>query len=873
MHRRNLSGLGLASALWMAPLAVQAQSLTPPEVVTFVPAEYPKAAQAAGVEADVGMELTVEADGTVSEVLILKPAGYGFDEAAVAAVKQFIFKPATQDGAPIRARIPYRYRFSLAPRGKATNPAAAPLDPGDGTPPREAVGSDIQDALPPGVMRGRVMEKGARSVVGGAQVFARPVVKTGEPEAPFQEAVADAAGRFELRGLRPGPNEIKVIATDYEALLTTEEIPAEGTLEVTLRLRPTVEQEYGLVVRGQKEEQDVTRRVITADELARLPGTQGDVLRGLQNLPGVARPPLSGGVLIVRGSAPEDTQTFLNGMPIPLLYHFGGLNAVVSSDLLTQIDFLPGVFSARYGRALGAVIDASSAPGKEPELHGSVDTDIFDTGVYVQGPIGQDAVKKDSTFAVAARRSYADALLPVALGIANQEDRLGFTTAPRYWDYQVTAGTKMLGGKGQILAFGSSDVLELLFTDPAIGEQFFSSSTLFHQIQATWSKQIAPGVKRSAAVSTGLTRLAFQAPPFFTFELENIASAARLDWANVISDRVALSYGLDTQLNVADVAVLVPGENNTNIQNDIEARTPNAAAYVEARLTPVDGLIISPGVRADYFGGSDSFTVDPRLQARWTIDLKTAIKGGVGVTHQDPQPQELDLVFGDPTLIPERATQVALGIERQFWGGKITSDLSFYYKYLDNLVTQDGSGQTIADVTTNDEIGRVRGMELLLRYPPDARFFGWVAYSLSKAERQDPDDEGFRLFGFDQTHVLTALGTYNITADWSVGFRFRYSTGNPDTPIVGGIFDSDDGSYFPVNGDTNSIRVPAFHQLDLRVDKTFRYDRWKLAAYLELLNTYNRQNPEAFFYNFDFTQQGTFNGLPILPVLGVRGEF
>src|SRR5439155_23769725 len=129
---------------------------------------------------------------------------------------------------------------------------------------------------------------------------------------------------------------------------------------------------------------------------------------------------------------------------------------------------------------------------------------------------------------------------------------------------------------------------------------------------------------------------------------------------------------------------------------------------------------------------------------------------------------------------------------------------------------------TIADVTTNDEEGRIEGLEVLLRYPPGSRFFGWVAYSLSKSERKDPNSiaecnnlkgqgvqcNGYFVSDFDQTHVLTVLGSYKIAADFSAGFRFRYATGNPVTPVNGAIYDSDIDFYIPFSGANNSDRLP-----------------------------------------------------------------
>jgi TonB family protein len=858
----------VAGALSSLPAFAQTE---PPKIKTFVPADYPPAAQSAGVEGEVTFELVIEVDGTVSSAIVIKSGGFGFDEAALIAVKKFIFTPATQNGTPVRSTVSYRYRFNLIRENKG-NPLLAPLDNGQQDPsPENLAGVDISEILPPGEIRGQVLERGARVFIENAQVF---IIQSREGKPVTREALADEKGRFVVTGLVPGTCTIKVIATDYETLTVEEVVPDGGALELTLRITPTVEQGYGLVVRGAKEEQEVTRRVVTADELASLPGTQGDVLKGLQNIPGFARAPLDSGLLVVRGSAPEDTQTFLNGMPIPLIYHFGGLTSVLPNNILTQIEFLPGVYSAKYGRGMGGIIDAQSQPGKNNELHGSVETDVFDTGLFLQGPIGD----KGASFAVAGRRSYIDTLLPlsfrIAEGVSDQDISTGFTIAPRYWDYQAAAGADLLNGKGQLIIFGSDDQLTLTVDDPSLGDQFFSTRTFFHRIQGIWSREIAPGLTQRAAVSAGFTRLAFAAPPLFTFNIDSYLMTGRVDWAKKINEKLALAYGVDTQWNFFDVSILFPGENNTNIETEIKGNQPDAAVYTEARYLPIDGVQIIPGLRLDYFGLTDSFTVDPRFAARWQINAKSTVKLGAGIFHQAPQPQDADATFGNPNIGNQQSEQVSVGFEQGLWNNRLNFDATLYYKHLSDLVVQNGAGDSFEEITTNDGSGRVRGLEVLLRYPPSARLFGWLAYSLTRAERKDsPEDEEFRLFGFDQTHIITALASYKLAAGFSAGFRFRYATGTPDTPILGGIYDADSDSYISLPGETNSERVPAFHQLDLRIDKTFRKDRYSIDMYLEVLNVYNRKNPEGFFYNFDFTQKGTFTGLPILPVLGVRGEF
>jgi hypothetical protein len=106
-----------------------------------------------------------------------------------------------------------------------------------------------------------------------------------------------------------------------------------------------------------------------------------------------------------------------------------------------------------------------------------------------------------------------------------------------------------------------------------------------------------------------------------------------------------------------------------------------------------------------------------------------------------------------------------------------------------------------------------------------------------------------------------------------VGARFRYITGRPYTPYVGGLVDFDAGAYSPVEAsEANSARLPARHQLDLRVDKMWEFSSWKLAAYLDVQNVYNRENTEDIGYNYDFSDSQPLPGLPILPILGIRGE-
>ena len=107
------------------------------------------------------------------------------------------------------------------------------------------------------------------------------------------------------------------------------------------------------MVRGQRVVQETVEISLSGDELRRIPGTQGDTLKAVQNLPGVARAPFGGGQLIVWGSSPFDTRTYVDGVYIPTLYHFGGLRSTVNSEFVSALKFLPGRTVLSHGTTSG----------------------------------------------------------------------------------------------------------------------------------------------------------------------------------------------------------------------------------------------------------------------------------------------------------------------------------------------------------------------------------------------------------------------------------------------------------------------------------------------------------------------------------------
>lgn len=123
-----------------------------------------------------------------------------------------------------------------------------------------------------------------------------------------------------------------------------------------------------------------------------------------------------------------------------------------------------------------------------------------------------------------------------------------------------------------------------------------------------------------------------------------------------------------------------------------------------------------------------------------------------------------------------------------------------------------------------------------------------------RSERKDGGSAEYRLFDADQTHNLTAVGHYRLTPTWELGARFRYVTGSPTTEIVDATYDSDTDVYVPTYGEYNASRLRPFHQLDVRVDKHFVFDSWRLTAYLDVQNAYKAANAEGVSYNYDYSE-------------------
>jgi hypothetical protein len=533
---------------------------------------------------------------------------------------------------------------------------------------------------------------------------------------------------------------------------------------------------------------------------------------------------------------------------------------------------------------MGGNIDIGLRSPRRDGVHGLAQVDILDARLVLEAPLGEK-----TRFLVAGRRSHIDAWIGRVLEATGA---VGVSTAPVYYDFQAILEHDLTRTTTARLAFfGSDDALALTLNapsrDPALGGDL-ENSTRFYRVQVRTDTRVTDATRLVNTISFGRDKQHLSIGQNFSLDIATNPLTLRSDLRSRLTDGLTAIVGIDSVWTAADVTVDAPpipadGQNNgpffgrqRNLQH-LATALFQPAAYAMLEIQPVKALRLLPSVRADYSSDIRDWRASPRFAARYDVASdfpRTTLKGGLGLYHQPPQPYQSFRPFGTPNLEQNRAIHSSLGFEQEITR-RIEVSVEGFYKKLDDLVDQraDATGSQGGVTYVNSGSGRIYGGELLLRYKPDDRFFGWIAYTLSRSERRADDSQAFRTFDYDQTHILTALGSYRLGRGWEIGARWRYVTGNPYTPPVSAIYDADAGAYAPLNGAPFSGRDEAFHRLDVRIDKTWTFTDWKLGAYLDVQNVYSRRNPEGRTYNYSYSRSDAVAGLPILPVIGLRGEW
>ncbi|MBU1241902.1 TonB-dependent receptor [Myxococcota bacterium] len=851
-----------------------------PKLVKFVPAPYPEAARKEKREGVVFLSVEIDETGRVVSVKVVRSVAPDLDEAAVAAVTQFEFTPARLDGKPISVTVPLSYPFKLKEAGKPED-NGDPKRPVEATPPSYTPDPVEKPREYTGRLKGQLWRYGQRTRVTDATIVVTSTTALPEVGQVQKRVFGNDNGSFAVKGLPPGAYEVIVEAPGFFVQRRTISVDT-GERELEFFLKATGDPVYITIISGRAVAREVTRYAVRLDEILNIPGTQGDALRSIQNMPGVARAPFGLGLIVVRGSAPRDTRIFFEGFEIPQLFHFFGLTSVINSDLLSKIEFVPGNFSARYGRAMGGIIDVSVRKAKTDGWHGYLDMDLWDTSALVEGPVGKGGI------ALSVRRSYIDSVLRLIPGME---------IAPVYYDYQALFDYPILGGDFKLMSFGADD--RIMFLEK--GETPYITQS--HKLTAQYRKRFGED-RLFASAGVALFNLSFLSDDqTFRLSLETRQAEWRLEYLHQFNSKLSATAGFDGNWasGLFSLSTRFGGNREGSDEGDINNPFGDKkfefdgiilanSFFTEGNWHPDKRWTVIPGLRLDLVrvGETDIMMFDPRLTVRYAVKPdKLCINAGVGLYSQEMEIQEVYRDFmGNPRLSANRSLHTTIGTTIKPVPS-LSIESAVFYKHLWDLVTESDrvlmlEGEQVRENLANQGYGRVYGMELLVKKESDAlcppflgmnKCFGWVSYTLSRSERKESDAIDWHVFTFDQTHILTVLFSGQWRNGWQAGFRFRLSTGIPLTPNIGGIYDSDSNRYQGVQGALNSERLPLFHQLDLRVDKKIEFQRWSLTFYVDVQNVYYNKATEFIDYNFNYTKRRTIEGLPIFPSFGVKGEF
>ncbi|HJL20192.1 MAG TPA: TonB-dependent receptor [Sandaracinaceae bacterium LLY-WYZ-13_1] len=693
------------------------------------------------------------------------------------------------------------------------------------------------------------------------------------PPAPPPEEAEDAEGE--------GPAE----GEDVEGELP--EGPAADDLEgIDLSQFDTEVSELGIAAEVEPPEPSAAERItLQAEELTTVPGTFGEPLRVVATLPGVVRSPFGLGFFLVRGAAFQNTGFFVDGFPVPLLYHLGAGPAVISSRFVERLNFYPGGYPARYGRFSAGVIALETAPPPTDSIRGELSVDLFRASALVSVPFedGRGAV------AAAFRRSYYELLLPLVQEGIHLE----------YTDYQIRADYRPTSRLSlSLFVFGSDDVLD---QTGSFGGGVASEGVQnrlgydFQRVIAKIKIRLPENVRLTLAGMLGRDGNSFtNARPGtagLDFALQNTYAAVRLDTEIPWSEALQTNLGFDINAIIFDVEAnaFTPAGLGMYPQPvfspsgsaAVDRSIPRAlgAFYLE-QIIRLETLEISAQGRFDYmrYGDVSEIIPDPRLVVRWQVVPELLIKAATGLFSQPPSAFQVVREAGNPGLPPQRAWQSSVGAEVMF-PEQVEVRSTFFYSQMWDIARQTNRTVSTPDGPQRqffvaDREGRAYGLELMIRRRIEEGFYGWLSYTLSRSERRT-DNGRWAPFTYDQTHVLNLAASYEIDG-WRFGARFQLATGRPRSsvipygPDVTSVFDADDGDR---NARFRSIgeRFATFHRLDLRIDREFEIGPIEGSVYLDVQNVYNAANNEGTLYDYRYAETANLPGLPILPTIGVRG--
>ncbi len=697
-----------------------------------------------------------------------------------------------------------------------------------------------------------------------------------------ETAVTDDAGAFSIAGA----GSLTVVAPGF----ASQTVPAKK--DIVIRLARTSDEIIEITGKAPEESKPLAY-TMSAKDVATTPGAMNDALRAITILPAAARIPFSFGGVVLRGMSPRDSSVFIDGVEIPLAFHFGGITGVFPTQVLDSMRVVPSGFDVSMGRTQGGVVELTSRAPRGDAYRIGGEVSLLHSQVDAEGP-----APKGGAFLVSLRRSYFDLFIRPFL---SANDPL-----PSYTDGQIRAvwGSPEKRGQLSTYVFGSLDRIanseDAADPNDPYADGHVAANLGFVRAGAVYKR------KKGASLFTLAPSLGTNILTLYTKDYENrmlneldisrrwYLFGGRGEWlrddpGGFVRAGVDISGGylgrVDQDNVYGDDLDDLPLPRNTVLWSD-------AAVFVEARRHWYgDRVSLRPGLRIDRFGLGEQWAIDPRLNAHVTLTSTATLRASVGRFHQPPSPAHFDEFADNLGAKSSYVDQATLALEATPAEGILASITGFAHEgrktlvdITDKNIRPSGIDLDLVFAELLEEqlglhayqgnVGRQRtyGIETSLRYDtPRYRFL--ANFSWSRAKRVY-ETGGWVPYGLDQPLRLNLL--FATTAyRWNIGTRVTIVSGNPINIVPEGT------PYDPeVEPPTTLQRLPTFWTIDLRVDRTWDKGWGDVTLFFDIQNVTNHRNVEyrdslVDFFGFEPTGDEKYRysdvlGLPILPYIGVE---
>lgn len=741
-------------------------------------------------------------------------------------------------------------------------------------------------------------------------------------------AVTDDNGSFQINGLNPGFVRVQASFIGYHTALSSEievKNAKVASVEILMEKRDTQLDEVKVTASPYRktEESPVSLKTIGIAEIEKSPGANRDISKVIQSFAGVLSSPSFRNDIIIRGGGPSESRFYLDGVEVPNINHFatqgasGGAVGILNADLIREVNYYSGAFPSNRGNALSGVFEFGQVDGNADKLKFKGSLGASEVSATVDGPLSDK-----TTFIVSARRSYLKFLFTA----------LKLPFLPTFNDMQFKVRTRF-DAKNELtlIGLGSVDVNELnLDIKNPDDQQKYILSQLPENNQ--WSYTVGAVYKhfRQNSYQT-LVVSRSHLNNTITKYLENNQSSESnkiLDYVseeqenkirfenNMRMDGFKANIGVNVDFAKYTNATMQRRFYNGNVLNVNYDTDLNLVKYgIFGQVSHeflAERLTLSAGFRMD--GNSYSSEMNnllkqfsPRVSAsylfapKWSVNLNsgryyqlppyTAMgyqQNSVLVNKDNLKYISVDHFIGGVEFRPATAMQFSLeGFLKNYrnYPFSVNDQISLANKGADYGVIGD-------EAVTSTSKGRAYGAEFQARVS-SSKYSLNMSYTLVRSEFQDGAGK-YIVSAWDSKHIVSMTGTASLKRNWQVGGRFRFVGGLPYTPwdlnrsSLVAAWNLQGGPYLD-NSKLNANRFGVFHQLDIRVDKSYYLKKTTLKFYIDIQNFYNYQSQSQDLVlreqdaagNYLTTDNGTRYVLrtvkntsgTVLPTIGVQVEF